>query len=244
MHQFSIGDRIRLSKLGESRNPRKRVKVGTVVSQKPYKPGPASVLVLFDGQTVPLRLHHSYIERIADSTEPRGSAAPKAVNQMTIAQFDKAFPDEEACRAYLVARRWPNGVKCPRCGATASELRGNPFHWQCYDCAPATSDPFSHVAGTIFENTDKPLRYWYRVIHTMLTSKKGASTLEIKRTMGFGSYKTAWYMCHRIRVALVESNMDKLGGIVEVDERSFRGGKAKIRYHDRHGGKPRPTAPG
>jgi hypothetical protein len=74
MHQFSIGDRIRLSKLGESRNPRKRMKVGTVVGHKPYKPGPASVLVLFDGQTVPLRLHYSYIERIVDSAERRGDA--------------------------------------------------------------------------------------------------------------------------------------------------------------------------
>ena len=74
MHQFSIGDRIRLSKLGESRNPRKRMKVGTVVGHKHYKPGPASVLVLFDGQTVPLRLHYSYIERIVDSAERRGDA--------------------------------------------------------------------------------------------------------------------------------------------------------------------------
>jgi transposase-like protein len=159
---------------------------------------------------------------------------PKALHQMTIAQFDKAFPDEEACKAYLVARRWPNGVKCPRCGAAASELKGNPFHWQCHDCAPDTPDRFSHAAGTIFENTNKPLRYWYRVIHTMLTSKKGVSTLQIKRTMGFGSYKTAWYMCHRVRVALVENDMDKLGGIVEVDE-TFGGGKANNRYR---GGKP------
>jgi transposase-like protein len=168
---------------------------------------------------------------------------PKAVHQMTIAQFEKAFPDEEACKAYLVARRWPNGVKCPRCGATASELKGNPFHWQCYNCAPTTSYRFSHIAGTIFENTNKPLRDWYRVTHTMLTSKNGVSALQIMRTMGFGSYKTAWYMCHRIRVALVENDMDKLGGIVEVDE-TFVGGKAKNRHADKRDGKPGPTASG
>jgi hypothetical protein len=159
---------------------------------------------------------------------------PKPVHQMTVSQFEKAFPDEEACKAYLVARRWPNGVKCPRCGATASELKGNPFHWQCYNCAPTTSYRFSHIAGTIFENTNKPLRDWYRVTHMMLVSKKGMSALQIMRTMGFGSYKTAWYMCHRIRTALVERDMDKLGGIVEVDE-TFVGGKTKNRHIDKRG---------
>jgi hypothetical protein len=168
---------------------------------------------------------------------------PKPVHQMTVAQFEKAFPDEEACKAYLVARRWPNGVKCPRCGADASELKGNPFHWQCYNCAPVTSYRFSHIAGTIFENTNKPLRDWYRVTHMMLVSKKGMSALQIMRTMGFGSYKTAWYMCHRIRVALVEMDMDKLGGIVEVDE-TFVGGKAKNRHWKKRDGKPGPTASG
>src|SRR5882762_5647972 len=166
----------------------------------------------------------------------RGTAMrrPKAVHQMTVAQFERAFPDEEACKAYLVARRWPNGVKCPRCGADASELNGNPFHWQCYNCAPATSYRFSHIAGTIFENTNKPLRDWYRVTHMMLVSKKGMSALQIMRTMGFGSYKTAWYMCHRIRAALVE-DLDKLGGIVEVDE-TFVGGLAKNKHKDKRGG--------
>src|ERR1700730_3505171 len=83
--------------------------------------------------------------------------------------------------------------------------------------APDTSYRFSHIAGTIFENTNKSLRDWYRVIHLMLTSKKGMSALQIKRYMGFGSYETAWSMCHKVRVALME-DIDKLGGIVEVDE--------------------------
>jgi transposase-like protein len=154
---------------------------------------------------------------------------------MTVPQFEAMFPDEEACKAYLVARRWPNGVNCPRCGNTevydASSYKS--FHWQCRECAPQ-GYRFSCIAGTVFENTNKPLKDWYRVAHTMLTSKKGVSALQIMRTMGFGSYKTAWYMCHRIRAALVEQNMDKLGGIVEVDE-TFIGGKDHNKHVSKRG---------
>lgn len=158
---------------------------------------------------------------------------PKPVPQMTVGQFEAAFPDEAACVAYLVARRWPEGVCCPRCGSDKVTALKSGQHWQCYECTD-TSYRFSHIAGTIFENTNKPLRDWFRVTHTMLTSKKGVSALQIMRTMGFGSYKTAWYMCHRIRVALVEQDMDKLGGIVEVDE-SFIGGKDKNKHRDKRG---------
>jgi hypothetical protein len=159
---------------------------------------------------------------------------PKPVHQMSIAQFEAAFPNEEACRAYLIARRWPNGVHCPRCGNTAVYTLKSGYHWQCTACAPGGSMGyrFSHIAGTIFENTNKPLCDWFRVTHMMLTSKKGMSALQIMRTMGFGSYKTAWYMCHRIRTALVEKDMDKLGGIVEVDE-TFVGGKDQNRHWDK-----------
>src|SRR5271165_3475908 len=92
---------------------------------------------------------------------------------------------------------------------------------------------FSHLAGTIFENTNKPLKDWFRVIHLMLVSKKGMSALQIYRDMGFGSYKTAWLMCHKVRTALVE-DIAQLGGIVEVDE-TFVGGDAKNRHKDKRG---------
>jgi transposase-like zinc ribbon protein len=156
---------------------------------------------------------------------------PKAVHQLTSAQFDAMFPvgDDEACKAYLVARRWPNGVHCPRCGNAdlydASSYKS--FHWQCRECAP-DGYRFSCIAGTIFENTNKPLRDWFKITHLILTSKKGMSARQLGRYMGFGSVKTAWLMGHKIRTALIEPET-KLGGIVEVDE-TFVGGKA----HNRH----------
>src|SRR5690242_20593748 len=87
---------------------------------------------------------------------------PKPVHQMTEGQFEDMFPDEEACKRYLVARRWPNGVVCPRCGAVKVFPVGSmPYKWQCYQCAPDRGYRFSHIAGTIFENTNKPLRQWF-----------------------------------------------------------------------------------
>src|SRR5436853_765764 len=140
---------------------------------------------------------------------------PKPVHQLTAAEFDAMFPDEEACKAYLVARRWPEGVCCPRCGNPAVyDLPSRKWHWQCEQCAP-DGYRFSVIAGTIFENTNKPLRDWFKVVHLMLASKKGMSALQIMRLMGFGSYNTAHLMCHKIRAALIEPEA-KLGGIVEL----------------------------
>jgi hypothetical protein len=168
---------------------------------------------------------------------------PKAVHQMTEPQFEAAFPHEEACRAYLVARRWPNGVHCPRCGFTDVTRLKDGWHWQCYECAPDTSYRFSHIAGTIFENTNKPLRDWFKVTHLMLTAKKGISSRQIGRYMGFGSVKTAWGMGHKIRAALIERDMDKLGGIVEVDE-TWIGGKDHNKHVSKRGkgGKHAPSS--
>jgi hypothetical protein len=165
---------------------------------------------------------------------------PKPVHQMTERQFEDCFPlgDDNAPKAYLKARRWPKGVRCPRCGNEAVyDLPSRKWHWQCTQCAPggSTGYRFSVIAGTIFENTNKPLRDWFKVVHLMTTSKKGISALQIQRQLGFGSYETAHSMCHKIRAAMMQPQ-EKLGGIVEVDE-TYVGGDDKNRHWDKKKGK-------
>jgi transposase-like protein len=164
---------------------------------------------------------------------------PKPVHQMTEREFETRFPigDDDACAAYLKARRWPQGVVCPRCGNPGVyDLHTRKWHWQCTQCAPggSTGYRFSVIAGTIFENTNKPLRDWFKVVHLMTTSKKGISALQIQRQLGFGSYGTAHSMCHKIRAAMIEPQK-KLGGIVEVDE-TYVGGKDYNRHWDKKSG--------
>ena len=157
------------------------------------------------------------------------------IHQMSVADFEQHFPDENACKAYLARHRWPDSViRCPRCGFEAQPHGTKPHHWQCYNCAPDTSYRFSVLVDTIFENTNKPLRDWFRVMHLMLTSKKGMSALQIFRYMGFGSYKTAWLMCHKIRTALGNQEFKQLIGYVEVDE-TFVGGKARNKHKGKGG---------
>lgn len=151
----------------------------------------------------------------------------KQVQQLSTKKFDAMFPNEEACDKFLVSRRWPNGIHCPRCGSDKTyPLQTMPFKWECPDCGEGNAYRFSHLVGTIFENTNLELRDWFKVIHLMLTSKKGISARQIQRYMGFGSYKTAWYVCHRVRAALQDKDFCKLMGIVEVDE-TYYGGKPR-----------------
>ncbi|MBV9062229.1 MAG: IS1595 family transposase, partial [Alphaproteobacteria bacterium] len=161
----------------------------------------------------------------------------KRIHQMTVRQWEASFPNDDACKTYLVANRWPSGVACPRCGnPDVGEHGTRAFHWQCYQCsAKGTSYRFSVTVGTIFENTKYPLREWFRVIHLMLTSKKGISALQIHRMIGTGSYETAWSMCHRIRAAMIDKDFRKLMGIVEVDETYIGGDDDNRHFGKKHG---------
>jgi transposase-like protein len=158
------------------------------------------------------------------------------IQQLTVPQFEAMFPNEDACDAFLVQHRWPEAVRCPRCGSDrVYPLQTMKWKWECPDCRKGGAYRFSHLVGTVFENTNMDLRDWFRVIHLMVTAKKGISARQVHRYMGFGSYKTAWYMCHRIRAAMQDKEFRKLMGIVEVDE-TYIGGKDKNRHWDKKSG--------
>lgn len=155
--------------------------------------------------------------------------------RMTLSQLIARFQTEEDCKAYLVERRWSDGVHCPRCGnEKVWEVKSRPFHWLCKSCNK-NGYRFSVITKTIFENTKYPLVEWFKVAFLMYHAKKGMSAHQIHRMLGTGSYETAWYMCHRIRVAMRNSAKGQLFGEVEVDE-TFIGGKAKNRHLGKRGG--------
>ncbi len=162
--------------------------------------------------------------------------APKLTRQMTVAEFDRLFPDEDSCKSYLLNQRWPKGVRCPRCGnENVYESKTRPFHWQCLKCGSAKRAPyrFSVTVGTVFENTNYPLRTWFRVLYLMLTSKKGISALQIHRVI-FGEksthdYHTSWFICMRWRAAMAGDMYQPLSGVVEADE-TYIGGKDRNRH--------------
>ncbi len=137
----------------------------------------------------------------------------------TLCEVLREFGNDESCRSYLEALRWPDKVTCPRCG---SDKMSRVRERKVFDCDSCRYQ-FSVIVGTIFQDTKLPLPTWFAVTYLMCESRKGISANQIKRMIG-GSYKTSWYLCHRIRAAMKEAQPEKLGGIVEMDE-TYVGGK-------------------
>ena len=139
-----------------------------------------------------------------------------SVNLVTLIE---QFGSEERCRSYLEALRWPDEIKCPRCssGKISQIVKRNQF--DCDGCRYQ----FSVTAGTIFNDSHLPLWKWCVCVYLLSESRKGMSANQLKRTLGV-SYKTAWYLCHRIRAAMKEVNPEPLTGVVEIDE-TYVGGR-------------------
>jgi transposase-like protein len=140
------------------------------------------------------------------------------MNVNLVGMMDK-FGNESKCRAYLEALRWPDGVRCPDCKAEKIyRIRRDQF--LCASC----EYQFSVTVDTIFHDTHLPLVTWFLATLLLCEAKKGMSACQIQRSLGIKTYKTAWYLCHRIRAAMVEANKPKLDGKVEMDE-TYIGGR-------------------
>ena len=145
----------------------------------------------------------------------------KQPQEMDLMKLMEQFGSEEKCRMYLEKLRWPEGVICIRCQSDKISQIYKRNQFACDSC----QYHFSVTAGTIFHDSHLPLPKWFAAIYLMCESRKGISANQLKRTLHV-AYKTAWYLCHRIRKAVADADTSLLSGIVEVDE-TFVGGKAK-----------------
>ncbi|MDQ5822254.1 MAG: IS1595 family transposase [Actinomycetota bacterium] len=146
---------------------------------------------------------------------------PDVVQEYDLVSLIEEFGSEDKCHAYLEDLRWPDGVECPRCESKKISRIAKRRQFDCDSCRYQ----FSVRVGTLFHDSKLPLWKWFLAVYLMIESKKGISANQMKRTLGV-SYKTAWYLCHRIRSAMVDESGDMLHGIVEADE-TFIGGKAR-----------------
>src|SRR5689334_3424252 len=132
----------------------------------------------------------------------------------SLAEFQGRFASEEDCRRYLVACRWPDGFRCPRCGEPDPyELAGREL-LQCRSCRHQTSV----TAGTVLHRTRVPLRPWFAAAYLVTTRTPGFSAVQLQRQLGLARYETAWTMLHELRRAMLRPERDRLSGVVEVDE--------------------------
>jgi transposase-like protein len=141
------------------------------------------------------------------------------VENMSLVKLVDRFGSDERCRDYLEELRWPEGVKCPRCESDSISRITTRKQLDCNDCRYR----FSVTTGTLFHDSHLPLSKWFMAIYLVTESKKGISAKQLQRMLDT-SYKTAWYLAHRIRAAMGDDDQPLLRGIVEVDE-TFVGGR-------------------
>jgi transposase-like protein len=146
---------------------------------------------------------------------------------------DPIFNDETAAWKHFEDVRWPDGPICPHCGVNSADpIIGKTARHGLYRCRECVRQ-FTATIDTIYEGSHIPMHKWLLAAHLMCASKKGMSAHQLWRMLGFGSYRTAWFMCHRIREAMTPANPTPIGGqsnVVEADE-TFIGGKSKNRAH-------------
>lgn len=147
----------------------------------------------------------------------------------TIFDVINRFNSEEKCISHFEKLRWPEGCECPRCKSkkvfkfqTEGKTGKTRHLYECVDC----KYQYSVTTGTVFHDSHTPLPKWFLAIYLICSSKKGVSAKELQRQLGV-TYKTAWYMAHRVRLAMAEDDhfCEKFGGICEVDE-TYIGGKS------------------
>jgi transposase-like protein len=153
---------------------------------------------------------------------------------MNLIDVTKQFPSDDECLAYIEQMRWPDGkVRCPVCGndgisRITRKSKSKNVRTRIYQCLePTCKQQFSATSGTIFNDSHLPLHKWFMALAIVVDAKKGISANQLKEHLGIGSYRTAWYMAHRIRKAM-EDDCGLLHGTVEIDE-TYIGGKSKRR---------------
>lgn len=142
---------------------------------------------------------------------------------MTLLKVNSGFSTDARCRELLERLRWPEGVTCPRCKDRRVSRMADYARFECVGC----EYQFTVTAGTIFHDSHLPLPVWFLAVLLLCEAKKGMSANQLRRTLWGehrGSYKTAWYLCHRIRAAMATAEKTMLDGTLEMDE-TLLGGK-------------------
>jgi transposase-like protein len=149
---------------------------------------------------------------------------------MNLIDVTREFQNDDDCLAYLESMRWPDGIRCPVCGCdqiskiTRKTVSKNK-RTRIYQCLEKTcKTQFSATNGTIFNDSHLPLTKWFMALAIIVDAKKGISANQLMKHLGIGSYRTAWYMAHRIRKAMEAGSFEKMSGTVEIDE-TYIGGK-------------------